>query len=292
VAESPRPARERAIAALVRNDRDGDCATPLLALLAERRKDEALAYDLLRGLGRDQLLSAAPPVAGFLSHREAALRGAAAVSLEYIGSTDKGVVADLLQAAGKEKDEAIANHMYRALGRCGAHDSKIRSALLKKCEAAKSEFASYGPILALSYFEGDAKAARGVESVLKKIGIPGGRRGGGQNAIKRGLLCWTLASIGDPKSGEFMRTELLEKLENVKAFWVDGVKSFYKDVARCCDGDKSAMAAIEQGIGGIVGFVTGAGGEVRPLMDEHRKDRPDGKFTPKGDGLLGGAGDT
>ena len=292
---SDRAARIAAVEALVRNDAGGDCLTPLLGLLDEHKKNAQVLVDILRGLGRDQLLDAARPVAEFLGHREDALRGMAAVSLEYIGSRDKDVVAALTRAAGRERDEAIANHMYRALGRCGVEESRVRALLLKECEGARSEFASFGPAIGLAYFEGDAKAARGVEKILKKIGVPGGRRGGGENGIKRGVLCWALAAIGDPDSGTFLREELLSRLENMKAFWVEGLKGFYETVARKCEGDASAMPAIEEGVRVIVSFARGGGrggpaAEPVGLMDEYRRDRAAGNFTPRGDGLLGGGG--
>ena len=56
------------------------------------------------------------------------------------------------------------------------------------------------------------------------------------------MLCWTLASIGDAESGTFVREELLARLENMKAFWVEGLKSFYESVARRCDGNAAEMA--------------------------------------------------
>ena len=169
--------------------------------------------------------------------------------------------------------------------------------LLKKCESAKSEFATYGPTIGLAYSEGDAKAARGVEKILKKIGVPGGRRGGGQNTVRRGLLSWTLASIGDPKSAAFVREELIAKLKNVKAFWVQSLTMFYESVAQKCDGDPSAMAAIEIGVGRFVDFVRNAdlgryGAELRGLMDDYRLGRDAAGFKPKGDGILGGADDS
>ncbi|MHC4136216.1 MAG: HEAT repeat domain-containing protein [Planctomycetota bacterium] len=295
VVDGPQPDRKRAIDLLIRNDKSGDCATPLISLLGEHKKNTALLVDLIRGLGRDELLDAALLIREFLAHKDEAVRGNAAVSLEYIGSHGKEVVSALLRAAGREKDDAIANHMYRALGRCGVEDSRARSILLKKCAGAKSEFASYGPTIGLAYFEGDKKAARGVEKALKKIGVPGGRRGGGGNTVKRGVLSWTLASIGDEKSGAFVRNELLARLENVKAFWAEGLRAFYHTVARKCDGDQSAMAGIEEGVRGFVAFAKGAalgryGAETRGLMDEYRTGREGAGFTPKGDYLLGGGG--
>ena len=191
IVEGDRKKRAATINVLINNDKGGDCTTPLIILLGEHKKDKdtALLADLIRGLGRDKLVDASKPIADFLAHRKEEVRGTAAVSLEYIGHRDKAVVTALIRAAGKEKNVSLANHMYRALGRCGVGDSKARSLLLKKAGSSKSEFASYGPAIGLAYFEKDAKAARGVEKMLKKIGIPGSRRGGGQNAVKRSVLC-------------------------------------------------------------------------------------------------------
>ncbi|MDH3590398.1 MAG: hypothetical protein OER88_00865, partial [Planctomycetota bacterium] len=205
------------------------------------------------------------------------------------------VVSLLQRAAGKEKNEDIANHLYRALGRCGVKDSKARSFLLKKVTSAKSEFQSYGPMLGLAYFEDDKKAVAGVQKFLKKIGVPGGRRGGGEHTVKRGVICWTLANIGGPKSATFVRKELLSKLENVKAFWVSGLKSYYRTVARACDGAEGGIERVAQGVKGFVGFAKGADPErydvqARSMMDEYRKGRAAAGFTPKGDYLLGGGG--
>ena len=284
--------RKRAIEVLVRSDKDGDCTAPLLALLEEQKKNTELLVDLIRGLGFDKLVVAALPVSGFLGHKDKKVRGNAAVSLEYIGSHDPQVVAALRKAAGKEKDPDIANHLYRALGRCGAEDKKARSLLLKKCGSAKSEFASYGPSIGLAYFENDSKAARGVEKILKKIGVPGGR-GSARNIVKRGVICWTLAQIGDKKSAKFMREQLIKKLENMQAFWVAGLKSYYKGVARACDGDGEAKAGVGEGVRGFVSYAKGANSEhydreARSMMDEFRKGRDAGGYTPKGDFLLGG----
>ncbi|MEE8107480.1 MAG: hypothetical protein V3T86_18245 [Planctomycetota bacterium] len=292
VAEGNERDRQAALVRLMQRDKDGDCTTPVIGLLLETKKNTPLLVDLIRALGRDQLAVAAPPIAKHLSHRDEKVRGNAAVSLEYIGSSHKEVVGALKKSAEREKDLSIANHMYRALGRCGIEDKKARALLIKKCGSAKSEFATYGPTIGLAYFEGDEKAARGVEKVLKRIGVPGGRRGGGQNTVKRGLLCWTLASIGDKKSGPFMREELIAKLKNVKAFWVEGLKTFYQMVARKCEGEAGEMAGITAGVGNFAAFARNAdleryGAEVRNLMDDYRIGREAATFRPKGDGLLG-----
>jgi len=201
------------------------------------------------------------------------------------------VISALRKFVGKEKDEAIANHGYRALGRCGSKDAKVRALLLKKALGAKSEYASYGPVVGLAYFEGDKKAARGVEKLLKRIGVPGSRRGGGQNAVKRSLLSWTLAAIGDPKSGAFVREELMAGLEHVQAVWVGGLLRFWETVAKTCEGDRKLLPAVEDGVRGAVSFVKGMnlaryGAETRNLMNAYRTGREAAGFTPRGDNVL------
>lgn len=283
--------REAALDALIQHDRDGDCIASLIPLLVEHKKNHILLEAVIRALGRDGLQSAALPVSEFLRHKNDALRANAAVSLEYIGSREKKVVGALKKAVGKEKDAGIANHMYRALGRCGVEDPKVRALLLKKADAGKSEFATYGPCIGLTYFEGDEKARRGVEKLLKKLGVPGSKRGGGQNTVKRGLLSWTLAAIGDAKSAEFVREELIARLENVQAFWVEGLRGFWASVAEKCDGDDSLMPGIEAGVRAFVGFAKEFdlgryGAETRSLMDASRKERDTSTFRPRGDNLL------
>ncbi len=285
--------REAAIKTLVDQDKEGDAVDALLALLPEHKKDVLLLTAVIRGLGRDGLERAALPLVALLRHKNADVRGNAAVSLEYIGSQDKKVIAGLKRMADKEKDERIANHAYRALGRCGRGDAKVRALLLKKAAGAKSEYASYGPAIGLAYFEGDKKAARGVERILKRIGVPGSKRGGGANAVKRSLVSWTLASIGDEKSGAFVRKQLMAGLEHVKAFWVEGLLGFWDLVARVCEGEPELLGSVEIGVRGAVTFVKGLnleryGAETRDLMDEIRKGRAaaGARFQPKGDNLL------
>lgn len=283
--------RKAAIDALVKHDEDGDCVGALTALFGEHKKNILLIVAVVRALGRDGLATAAAPIAVLLKHKDPSVRGNAAVSLEYIGIGDKKILGNLRKAADKEKDELVANHMYRALGRCGAQDAKVRALLLKKTSSSKSEFTSYGPAIGLAYFEGDAKAARGVEKILKTIGVPGSRRGGGQNTVKRALVSWTLASIGDKKSGKFVREELVGGLEHVKAFWVDGLRMFWNTVANVCDGAREELSAVEDGVRVTVSFAKRGdlgryGAEFRHLMDDCRTGREEAGFKPKGDNIL------
>ena len=283
--------RDEALEELIGGDKEGDCIAPLAALMPEHKKNSILVIAIIRALGRDGLFQAALPIAAQLKHKDERVRGNAAVSLEYIGCREKKVIAALKRSADKEKDESIANHAYRALGRCASKDAKIRTFLLKKAGGAKSEYASYGPCIGLAYFEGDKKAARGVEKLLKKIGVPGSRRGGGQNAVKRSLVSWTLASIGDPKSGKFVREELMSGLEHVKAEWVGGLMTFWDTVARVCEGQRELMPGVEDGVRGAVSYIKRInlaryGAETRHLMDEYRKGREAASVRPKGDDIL------
>ncbi len=295
---TPGRERDQALAELVAADKDGDCTGALIGAIETYDKNESTLRAIVRAFGQDGLEAAALPLAELLKHKMDSIKLNAAVSLEYIGSKDKKVIAALRRVAEKSKDPALANHAYRALGRCGAGDSKIRSLLLKQASSGKSEFASYGPCIALTYFEGDTKAMRGVEKLLKSIGVPGGRRGGGTNTVKRGLVSWVLASIGDEKSADFVREELVDGLKNVKAFWVDGLRRFWENTADACDGEEGALGKVEAGVGGFVAFsrrgdLSRYGAEDGHLMDEARTDRsPTGEFRPKGDGILDvGGGD-
>ncbi len=94
-----------------------------------------------------------------------------------------------------------------------------------------------------------------------------------------------------PKSGTFVREELIAGLEHVQAFWVEGLRTFWENVAAKCDGDDSLLPGIEAGVRIFVRFARdGAlgryGAETRGLMDEYRTDRDNSEFRPKGDHLL------
>ena len=276
--------RQKAIKTLILNDKEGDCINPLIALLPELKKNEPAQIDLVRALGRPDLFDAAEPIAVFLKHKNKDLRANAAVSLEYIGSPDS--VKPLRKYALKEKDENLANHLFRALGRCGAGESKVRQVLAKRARSAKSEFASLGAIIGLAYFEGDKKAARAVEDILQKIGPQTfGRRGGGRNTLKRVMLTWCLTEIGNPKSADFIRDKMLGPLENMQSRWLRRTVTFYEAAVKICEGDKKAKSDLNAGIVRVFEFMGG-----NDMMDDARKDRDRTKFTPKADWEIRGRG--
>ena len=283
--------RKEALIALVTNDREGDCLKPLAALLPTL-ETEPQQLDVIRTLGRDKIAFAAPAVEAFLSHKSEVLRGNAAVTLEYIGSPES--VQPLSKRLGREKVESIHNNLARALGRCGAADAKVRSTLIKRASPGKTPLKGMGAIIGLSHFKKDAKAARAVEKMLKKMGPPAfGRRawrGAGQGTLRRALLAWTLAEIGDEKSAKFVEEELLHPLRNIKSRFVGAVTGFYAAVARVCRGEGDAMADVEAGL--MRSMEWGGGSE---LKDAARKNRDTTNYTPKADwdvkpGGFGGGG--
>ncbi len=265
--------RVAACRSLVENDEKGDCVAPLVALIPVHQKENPpLVVDIVRSVGVPGLEIAAEEVGKLLKHKDRLVRGNAAVTLEYIGSPAS--IKPLKARASKEKDASIANHMYRALGRCGANDKGVRGTLLKKAEGSKSEFAALGPIIGLAYFDKDKAARRGLEKLLKKMGIPGGRRGGFQNVIKRAVIGLALAQIGDEKSGKFVREELLKQAENMQGRWSGAIRGFYVAVARSCEGEEEAKSDLEDSVRRTLEFAQ----LETPLVDEMRKDRDTTKF--------------
>jgi len=75
-------------------------------------------------------------------------------------------------------------------------------------------------------------------------------------------------------------------MENMKAFWVRPLVTFYENVAKQCNGEGDQMGAIAGGVQATVGFSKRWTNEERVLMDDARTGRTNGKFTPKGDWLL------
>ncbi|MDJ0975105.1 MAG: hypothetical protein QNJ98_11640 [Planctomycetota bacterium] len=269
--------RQMALRSLVKHDREGDCTDPLIEMIPKSKKRVPVLVDLIRALGVPGLDKAAGPIGKQLKHKEEVVRGNAAVTLEYIGS--KSSVSTLMKVVGKEDNESIANHMYRALGRCGVGNAKARALLLKRSMAGRSTFATYGPVIGLAYFEKDKKAARGVEKEFKKVGHPFGGRRSGRNSFKRALFMWCLSEIEDPKSGPWIREERIEPLENAESRWKDLVIGFYVAAARKCEGEEDE--AIETTIREAMERYLGWRNDRTPLKDEYRIDRDMSKFTPK-----------
>ena len=272
--------RQEALTALVMADKEGDCLHPLAELLPTLELD-AQKIDVIRTLGRDKLRFAAPFVEPFVKDKNEAIRGNAAVTLEYIGCPTS--VKALSKRLSKEKVESIHNNLARALGRCGKGDSKVRQTLVKRSAAGKTPLWGLGAIIGLAYFEKDAKAARAVEKLLKKVGPPSfgrrGWRGMGTSTLRRTLLTYTLSEIGDPKSEKFVQEELIKPLRNIQNRWMRPLTEFYGNVIRAIRGEDGAKGDVEGGVTYSLGLVT----ESQDLKDPARKERDATNFTPKAD---------
>ncbi len=286
-------ARRDALRHLLVADVEGDTVGRVLALLDAYEKQTPVLVDIARELGRPGLEAAVKPLCDLLSHKEPTVRAHAAVSLEYVGS--KEAVKALSARAKREKDPATANHMYRALGRCGAYDTKVRAILLKAITGADSEFASFGPIIGLSYFVQDEKTARALEKTIQAVGMPSGGRGGWQGAGKRSLLAWCLTEVGfeDAKAAAFFETTMIPAIPDSR--WARTLRSYYQACRDLCNGDEEARPGVENSArrsvsgGGAGGRFGGTGSGNPSLTDDARLHRTHFDFTPKGEfGPIGG----
>jgi hypothetical protein len=280
-AESPEDVqRQAALQQLVEADQGGDTVTLVIGLLQKfEDADRPVAVaDVIRALGRPGLVAAADPIEDFLRHDDESLRGNAAVSLEYIGAPTS--VAALTRAVERESISSVSNNMYRAIGRCGAGEGKVRALLVKAVQGADAESASYGPIIGLAYFGQDRKTAVEVEKLLMKLGVTGGRRGGGQGSLRRALLVWCLTEVGfdDEKSEEFLREKILPVIRGNE--WTMRFVDFYEAAAEACGGSQEAKTKLEGHVTGLIGFVGS-----NPFSDPAREGRGFAGFTPKGEWL-------
>ena len=267
-----------ALRMLVENDNKDDCTSalvPLVTELGEAGRTDALR-DVVRVLGVPGLEAAALALHPLLGHKDETIRGNVAVTLEYIGSRSSAEF--LLAQARKEKDVHIANHIYRALGRCGRDDPKAVKRLLSRSTPKKDEFACYGPAIGLGYLGTNAKAARSIERKLAKLGSPFRGTDYGEHIVARAILIWGLGELRDPKSAKFIREKLMKPLEEEKAWAKERVLAFYEAVAKKCEGVGGTQPVIESGVYSVLWYERG-----RELLDEYRIGRSVKRFAPKGE---------
>lgn len=285
--------RRAALTMLVKHDKQGDTLHALIALLTENSLTTDATIDLARVLGIEGLVDAVEPLLALLPSADASVRGNVAVTLEYIGLYT--AVDGLKKQLGKEKTGSVRNHLCRALGRCGAGQRPVRSALLKQLNKAKTDQDFVGPLLGLAYFEKDPTVARKIEKLLAKAVIPKGTSllAGRRRARVMG---WLLGEVADAKTPRFIRKKLLPRLKSNRGLSVVGIgggeQEFYEAVARKIDGDPSAKAKVDTAIGSLANLDV-TSGDIRTLgsvagtgistMDEMRKGRDMSKFQPKGD---------
>lgn len=271
--------RLEAIRALVENDLKGDCTSALVPLIqAFDESENALAVgDVVRALGIPGLEAAATPIHTVLDHKDDRVRGNAAVSLEYIGSASS--VDPLIARTKREKNEHIANHLYRALGRCGVADDKAKKRLLSKAAAKKEDFPHYGPVIGLAYYKGDEKLARSLEKMVTRLGPEVMAGSHGKHPLLRAMILWCLGEIQDPKTTKFIRKRLIKPLDEEKKSWSKSHwMSLYDAVARKCDGQADMQGLIDSGVVNVLWYDRG-----RELLDEYRLGRPVDTFAPAGE---------
>jgi|688.fasta_scaffold01819_9 HEAT repeat protein len=90
-----------------------------------------------------------PLVLPFLTNNESALRKAAAVALEQLGSPE--ALRELQSAWGEEQDPEVKKRFARALGSCGASDGRIQTFLQKQLKTEKNPSNRAALIIGLGY---------------------------------------------------------------------------------------------------------------------------------------------
>jgi hypothetical protein len=259
--EAARAAREAAIPELVQGDKAGDAIGPLCALLLDEKRDAEVTVAIVRALGKPGLEKAVAGVAHVLDDTSEAVRGNAAVTLEYVGSAT--AVDALAKRLPKEHDPAVRNNLCRALGWCGRKQEAVRKTLLREFSAAKDNRASYGPAIGLSYFEGDAEVARGIEKAIS----------GGVEWQRRAFGLFALTHVGDAKSAEFVQEKVLKGEKNQAA--IPFLKAVVT-VLQSADADGSALRAVKKGVESALGTIADVGGPARAGRDQS-------EFTPNGE---------
>lgn len=103
-------------------------------------------------------------VSEYVGVNEVEVRTEAIVALEQLAAPE---ATRALQAAlAKEEDPAVVKELLRALGTCGANDTKVRGLLTKRAKTDKNELLRLNSILALGSCAGDAEVAGTLEQIL------------------------------------------------------------------------------------------------------------------------------
>ena len=195
-----------------------------------------------------------------------AVRSNAAVTLEYIGSAT--AIEPLTKRLSKEKDELTRNNCCRALGHCGAKQDAVRKLLLREYATAKTPKVSAGPAIGLSYFDGDAETARGIEKILAP----------GVDWQQRAFGLYALTMIRDPKSAEFVTEKVLKTEKNKAAL------GFLQAVVVVLSGEDNAAGdsqrAVTKAVESAVGTLGDIGGPARVNRDQS-EFQPNGEFVAR-----------
>ena len=203
---SDHAARDVAIQELVKGDKKGDCVAAALRAAARAEEGRRRGRGDRAGARQAGARGGGAHGAQLLDDTNDAVRGNAAVTLEYIGSA--AAVEPLTKRLAKEKDEWARNDCCRALGRCGAKQEAVRKTLLRELATAKTNRLSVGPAIGLSYFDGATRTPRAGSRRSSPAGV---------DWQKRAFGLYALTEIRDPKSAEFVREKVVKAEKNQAA---------------------------------------------------------------------------
>jgi hypothetical protein len=188
VKESDREGRRAALANLLATEKIA-AHEALVELLDEARHTE-IRCDVLRGLGRANVVDAREMIEEHLKDRSELVRSFAAVALEELGRKES--VPALLKRARSERDTQARKNMYRALGACGgpSADKGAASFLLKRIDSDRQNANKKHAALSLRHFTTDD----GKKLVLKRLERMAARS---KDPYVRGGIVYTLTKIGN-----------------------------------------------------------------------------------------------
>lgn len=113
--------------------------------------------ELIRWMGAVSPASYREVIEPFVGSGVPSTRNEAIVALEQLGDPESLKV--LLKLLKKEKDEALAKNLLRAVGACARGDKKARAALLSASEDTRRPLARRNALIALGWCEADEDVA-------------------------------------------------------------------------------------------------------------------------------------
>jgi hypothetical protein len=105
-------------------------------------------------------------VSEFLDHNDEGLRREAAVALEQLAARE--AVPALNKALAGEKEPGHQKDLLRALGACGAADTKTRALLVKRAKSDKQSLVRANAYLALAWSASDPDVRALLRATLEK----------------------------------------------------------------------------------------------------------------------------
>ncbi len=189
-----------------------------------RTTDEGVKCDVIRTLGKAQVMDARVSIEGHLEHRDPLVRSFAAVSLEFLAQKES--VAPLLKRAKSERDLTARKNVCRALGACGgaAADEEAAATLLKTIASDKQNMIRRHAALALKAYTGE-KASPLVATKLEQLASRT------KDRDVRGGIVFTLAYVGKRETTEPIFKKILEDTHEdyAKAFMREALQILRKE---------------------------------------------------------------